>query len=409
MKKTILLILAAAILFAACSVYAEEPPAFSTFGEAVNAAMRTAEEGDTPYCISGEGYCIALIRQEGRFFRAVTFFDEHGYELYNAFVDASAPEEGKIAEDEHRALDDYLMTLPVQYTEELTVVPLGREELDAMAGKTIAEVMSEPWEMGMMNYPEDADANGDVIFPMVKGFCRYELAINEPFEVYQERRACDHYDPVTVMSLRNYEDLTVKYVRYSGLSDNMLFLRYQADGTRADAADICHTDAETIFETLAGLEWSYCSGAGAWSSDMTIQADGSFICEYHDSDMGDSADAYPNGTLYFATFRGRMSMAEQADENTWRIRVDELCKDPGEEEILDGIRYVPADSCGLSEGDIMTLYAPGTPADVLSEEMQFWAQIMYQENPDVLENWFLGSEANDSGFVGYPAVSMENP
>ena len=174
-------------------------------------------------------------------------------------------------------------------------------------------------------------------------------------------------------------------------------------------AGTCHAETETVFDTLAELEWSYCSGAGGWSSDMIIQSDGSFICEYHDSDMGDSADAYPDGTLYFATFRGRMSMAEQADENTWRIRVDELRKDPGEEQILDGIRYVPADNCGLSEGDIMTLYAPGTPADALSEEMQFWAQIMYQENPDELENWFLGSEANDSGFVGYPAVSMENP
>ena len=237
MKKTILLILAAAILFTACGVYAEGLPHFSTFGEAVNAAMKTVDEGDTSYCISSEGYCIALIRQEGRFFRAVSFFDEHGYELYSAFIDASAPEEEKFAEDEHRALDDYLMTLPVQYTEELTVVPLSQEDLDAMAGKTIAEVMSEPWEIGMMNYPEDADANGDVIFPMVKGFCKYELAVNEPFEVYQERRARDHYDPVTVMSLRNYEDLTVKYVRYSGLSDNMLYLRYHADGTRADAAE----------------------------------------------------------------------------------------------------------------------------------------------------------------------------
>ena len=248
MKKIHLLILTVILLFTACSVYAEEPPLFSTFGEAVNAAMETVGEGESPYCISSEGYCIALIKRDGHFFRAVTFFDEHGYELYSAFIEANEPEKDKFAENEYRTLEEYLMTLPVQYTEELTVVPLTQEELDTMIGKTIAEVMSEPWEMGMMNYPEDAEANGDVIFPMVKGFCEYELVINEPFEVYQERRTRDHNDPVTVMSLKNYEDLTVRYVRYSGLSDNMLLLHYQADGTRADVAEPAFENYDLMVE-----------------------------------------------------------------------------------------------------------------------------------------------------------------
>ena len=136
MKKIYLLILAVVILFTACGVHAEDPPLFSTFGEAVSAAMETAGEGDSPFCVSSEGYCVALIQQEGRFFRAVTFFDEHGNELLRAYFDALSPEEEKYAEDEYSTLEAYLMTLPVQYTEELTVVPLTQEDLDAMAGKT---------------------------------------------------------------------------------------------------------------------------------------------------------------------------------------------------------------------------------------------------------------------------------
>ena len=248
MKTNLLLILTVILLFTASSVYAEEPPLFSTFGEAANAAMETVGEGESPYCISSEGYCVALIKRDGHFFRAVTFFDEHGYELYSAFIEANEPEKEKFAEDEYRTLEEYLMTLPVQYTEELTVIPLTQEELDAMVGKTIKEMMSEPWEMGMRNYPENAEENGDVVFPMVKGFCEYELVINEPFEVYQERRACDHYDPVTMMSLRNYEDLTVKCMRYSGLSDNMMFLRYQADGTRAAIAEPAFENYDLMIE-----------------------------------------------------------------------------------------------------------------------------------------------------------------
>ena len=171
----------------------------------------------------------------------------------------------------------------------------------------------------------------------------------------------------------------------------------------------CAETTENIFDTLSGLAWSYCSGAGAWSSDMQIGADGSFICEYHDSDMGDTGDNYPNGTVWFACFSGRMSLAEQVDENTWKIRVDELKQEFAEETIEYGIRYAPAEACGLGEGDIMTLYAPGTAADALSEDMRFWAHLMDQENPDVLENWFLGSEKNESGFVGYPQVLIANP
>ena len=255
MKKLITVLLAA-VLFAVIpmsedsSAMAEEEDSFhfATFGEAVNEAKKTADEGTAPYCISSEGYGVVLIKRDGRFFRAVTFFDEHANELYGAFQDASAPEEGKLAEDKYGTMEAYLMTLPVQYTEELTVVPLTQEDLDAMARKTIAEVMSEPWQMGMINYPENAEENGDVVFPMVKGFCKYELVINEPFEVYQERRAHDQYEPVTTMSLQNYENLTVRYVKYSGLSDNALNLCYQADGTRAAVTEPAFENYDLMIE-----------------------------------------------------------------------------------------------------------------------------------------------------------------
>ena len=60
-----------------------------------------------------------------------------------------------------------------------------------------------------------------------------------------------------------------------------------------------------------------------------------------------------------------------------------------------------SETYGLSQGDEMVLYAPGTPVDVLPEEMIFWTHVMDRENPPAeLENWFLMSEANASGFVG---------
>lgn len=200
-----------------------DPFHFDTFGEVLDVTNRE-------YLICSE-YADGLIKQDGRYFRAVSFLDEHAKELYAAYIKAWETESGENGIDAGIALDTYIAGLPVQYTEELLVVPLSEEELDAMAGKTIEEVMSEPWELKMRNYPEDAEAGKDVVFQMVKGFCDYELVINEPYEVYAERRAADRYDPVTIMSLKNYLDLTVKSVKYTGLSNNTLDIQYQKDGT----------------------------------------------------------------------------------------------------------------------------------------------------------------------------------
>ena len=199
----------------------EDPVRFETFRDAVV----SMEEGDS-YTVS-DGYAVAVVRRDGRCFRVVAQFDSHAEELYAAYL-----ENGDFSDEEFRALSEYAKTLPVQYTEELNVTPFSQTELDAMTGVTLEQAMAGPWELKMCNYPEDAEAGKEIAFPMVKGFCNYELVINEPYEVYAERRAADHYDPVTVMSLQNYLDLTVKCVRYTGISAlNALDLRYQADGT----------------------------------------------------------------------------------------------------------------------------------------------------------------------------------
>lgn len=232
LKKLIAILVMTAVLFSAAALAGErgssgteetDPFHFSTFGEAVEAA-------NGEHTITAE-YAATLLRSDGRFFRAVAFFDDRAKELYTAFNNAWTPGSGDFPREKHEALQAYIMTLPVQYTEELTVIPFSQEELDAMAGKTLEDVMSEPWEMQIRNYPEDAEAGKDVVFRMVKVFCEYELTINEPFEVYQERFARDRYDPGTIMSLKNYLDLTVREVKYTGISNNVSDLRYRADGT----------------------------------------------------------------------------------------------------------------------------------------------------------------------------------
>ena len=168
-------------------------------------------------------------------------------------------------------------------------------------------------------------------------------------------------------------------------------------------------------EQLDGLEWSFSSGAGGWSTDMRIAEDGLFSGEYHDSEMGEAGDDYPNGTVYSSAFTGQLSTLEQADEYAWKVRVDQLSLEqaPGEETIDEGIRFVTVEPYGITEGDEMLLYQPGTPVDVLTEDMRIWTHLYEEEGaPKELENWFMYSEKNESGFVGYMPLNeaeLANP
>ena len=174
------------------------------------------------------------------------------------------------------------------------------------------------------------------------------------------------------------------------------------------AVAICGQADEDIFAALAGLEWTFSSGVGGWSTDLRILADGSFSGEFHDSEMGESAEAYPDGTVYCCSFTGQMALIGQIDENTWKIRVETLRVDESQakEAIDDGIRFVAVEPYGVSEGDEMLLCRPGTPDSVFSESMLFWAHVMEREEPlNELDTWFLISEKNDSGFVAYDAIA----
>lgn len=169
------------------------------------------------------------------------------------------------------------------------------------------------------------------------------------------------------------------------------------------------------FDRMAELNWSFTSGAGGWSTDLRISPDGTFMGEFHDSEMGDAAEAYPQGTVYLCSFTGQMTLEQQVDAYSWQVRIDRLTlsEAPEHETIDDGIRYVTSTPYGISEGDTMRLYLPGTPIEMLTEDMRMWAHLYaLDEAPTELQDWFLYSEANESGFVGYSmdgAFLLPNP
>lgn len=161
--------------------------------------------------------------------------------------------------------------------------------------------------------------------------------------------------------------------------------------------------------TLPGdypMELLFSSGAGAWRTLLTLNADGTFTGEYSDSDMGDMDDTYPNGTLYLCSFSGRFEVLS-SDGYATSLRLAELtCKDePGRTELVDGVRRIYSEPIGLYVyeeerlAENLILYTPDTPVATLDEEMLYWWPGHFKDvTPDTLECCALWSPESGAAF-----------
>ena len=175
------------------------------------------------------------------------------------------------------------------------------------------------------------------------------------------------------------------------------------------SAETTPADAQSGFTyaDVAGMECYFSSGAGGWATYMTINADGSFAGSYHDSDMGDSGEGYPNGTLYFSEFTGSFGDLTKVDDYTYKTTLKSLnyANTPETEEIKDEIKYVYSEAYGLNNPADLYFYLPGKPVSELPEPFLSWVRMA----EDTAENgkitvYGLYNENVEYGFGGYPAI-----
>lgn len=172
-----------------------------------------------------------------------------------------------------------------------------------------------------------------------------------------------------------------------------------------------HND-ETDFSyaDLREIEFWFGSGAGAWSTTMTIGEDGSFEGEYSDSDMGDAGDGYLGGTRYYCKFSGQLSELTKMDELTYTAELANISYENtvGEEEYADDVRYIYSDAYGLDNAGTIYFYLPGTKREKLPEDCLSWvSQAMYDEdyNPvDELNFVCLYNKSGEEAFYSYSLV-----
>lgn len=159
------------------------------------------------------------------------------------------------------------------------------------------------------------------------------------------------------------------------------------------------------FADVADREFYFSSGAGGWCTVLYIHEDGTFDGNYHDSDMGDSAPEYPNGTLYYCDFSGKFTEPEKIDDTTWAFQIESIEYPYGSgEEIRDGYHYYYTEAYGLDGAEDLYMYLPGAKLEDLPEAYRSWVGYYNMEDVSETELPFYGlyNVKEETGFSSYP-------
>ncbi len=150
--------------------------------------------------------------------------------------------------------------------------------------------------------------------------------------------------------------------------------------------------------------FTYSSGAGAWSTELYMQDDGSFTGRYHDSDMGSDTDYYPGGVYYESDFYGSFTNFNEVDNYTWLMDLSYLSYDvePGYDYSDGYTHHITTEAYGIADGDVFYLYLPGHPASTLPGE--FWNETNLFSNDQYgpcLDYYAIYNPNTGSIFVSY--------
>lgn len=151
-------------------------------------------------------------------------------------------------------------------------------------------------------------------------------------------------------------------------------------------------------------EFVFSSGAGGWGTYLTIEADGSFKGEYHDSDMGITGEGYPRGTVYICNFDGKFTEPQKVSEYTYSMKLESLNvkETAGKEYIENEILYITSEPYGMENADEFYIYLPGASMAELPESFLSWTHID-RDIRDTLPSGYYGIY-NAGGEKGFTAT-----
>jgi len=162
-------------------------------------------------------------------------------------------------------------------------------------------------------------------------------------------------------------------------------------------------ESADILAKLNGQVFEFSSGVGAWSTELAFGENGLFTGLYHDGEMGETGEGYPDGSVYGCAFHGQLTDAEPMDEYAWTASLLlELDEGQVPETIEDGVRYVTSTPYGLEKAHSVTLFVPGTPVERLPEGFMIWSHLQ-EIDPDaeIIPYYAIWSAEDEAGFISF--------
>ncbi len=172
-----------------------------------------------------------------------------------------------------------------------------------------------------------------------------------------------------------------------------------AGGAQAVVGNPAADAASFPFANVAGWEFYFSSGAGAWYTAMDIHADGTFDGHYQDVDMGDMGEGYSNGTLYYCDFYGQFTEPEKVNETTYVFQIESIRYPYGTGEEINSeeqVRYIYTEAYGLDGAQDLYLYLPESRVADLPEDYVNW--VHWDVQGDTLGFYGLYNETMGEGF-----------
>jgi hypothetical protein len=245
MKKLIALAMVVVMLFTALGVLAEEgqmAPLYATVGEALE---DSAEGRVVAGSIPGEYYAV-VTQKDGKYYRSVAIFDEKLNELNEALenLDYEAEDFFEKHEAAMQAVDDYLKTLPIAYSEVFTAQPLTDEEMASMQGKSLSQLTEEGFEIGSNGTePSEDEEETLIVYSLRYGVYDYNCVVDADFDQY-----------IAAQDNGAEGDLVVKSMSLAGITEWGFEKRFHTDGTVDEPKDPFAEFSEIMAEMLTFFE-----------------------------------------------------------------------------------------------------------------------------------------------------------
>lgn len=245
MKKLIALAMVVVMLFTALGVLAEEgqmAPLYATVGEALE---DSAEGRVVAGSIPGEYYAV-VTQKDGKYYRSVAIFDEKLNELNEALenLDYEAEDFFEKHEAAMQAVDDYLKTLPIAYSEVFTAQPLTDEEMASMQGKSLSQLTEEGFEIGSNGTePGEDEEEILIVYSLRYGVYDYNCVVDADFDQY-----------IAAQDNGAEGDLVVKSMSLAGITEWGFEKRFHTDGTVDEPKDPFAEFSEITAEMLTFFE-----------------------------------------------------------------------------------------------------------------------------------------------------------